>query len=436
LAIPKKAFVYIIIVALLGAALTYYIMIHYPLPPWKLLVFWIALAAISESLAIVLPSKVGISVSFAIQLACTIAGGPFLAIIVAAASYVLCILKTQDGYTHLFNTPVYKSVFNTADLVLSAGLSSLVYLYSGGSIGEFLLLPTLLSVVFYAVINSLVLSELMSLINGNSLIDTWIKLFKGVFLNIIAVGMIGVILALAYMSYGTTAVVLFFAPLLLARFSFKLYMDMRSTYIDTISAFNKFLEAKDMYTSGHASRVLKYSELIASEINLRADRMDNLKNAAILHDIGKIGIDDSILKKTSGLSPSEYASIQEHVKIGSEIIDGIDFLKGISKIVVQHHERPDGKGYPSGLKGSSICLEASILSLADVYDAMISDRPYRKGLSFDVAMEEIRNNAGTQFDKELAEVFVKILEREKLEAEAEAASSVESSTESSTEKES
>jgi putative nucleotidyltransferase with HDIG domain len=411
-------------------------MIHYPLPPWKLLVFWIALAAISESLAIVLPSKVGISVSFAIQLACTIAGGPFLAIIVAAASYVLCILRTQDGYTHLFNTPAYKSLFNTADLVLSAGLSSLVYLYSGGSIGEFLLIPTLLSVIFYAVINSLVLSELMSLINGNSLINTWIKLFKGVFLNIIAVGMIGVILALAYMSYGTTAVVLFFAPLLLARFSFKLYMDMRSTYIDTISAFNKFLEAKDMYTRGHASRVLKYSELIASEINLRADRMDNLKNAAILHDIGKIGIDDSILKKASGLSPSEYASIQEHVKIGSEIIDGIDFLKGISKIVVQHHERPDGKGYPSGLKGSSICLEASILSLADVYDAMISDRPYRKGLSFDVAMEEIRKNAGTQFDKELAEVFVKILEREKLEAEASAASSTESSAESATKKES
>ena len=174
-----------------------------------------------------------------------------------------------------------------------------------------------------------------------------------------------------------------------------------------------------MYTSGHASRVLKYSELIATAVNLRADRIDNLKNAAILHDIGKIGIDDSILKKTSGLSPDEYASIKEHVRIGSEIIDGIEFLKGISKIVAQHHERPDGKGYPNGLKDSSICLEAAILSLADVYDAMISDRPYRKGLTQDVALEEIRNNAGTQFNAELAEIFINILEKEMLEIELE-----------------
>ncbi len=429
--LSKKVYAYIAIMTVLALTLTGYIASSslYSFPPqfsfsgniYSILfvvIFWSLLAIVSESLTIVLPNGIGVSVSFSIYLASIIIGGPLLAIIAASASYIFSVVKTEEGYSHIFNTPYYKSMFNISTLIISSGVSGLMFsFFSEHKYGQFLFAPTMLTVVVYLMINSMAMSQLVSLIFKKPFIQTWANNFKGVALSIFAVAMIGIILALAFISYGPTAVVLFFGPLLLARYSFKLYLNMKHTYIDTISAFNKFLEAKDMYTSGHASRVLKYSELIASAINLRQDRMENLKNAAILHDIGKIGIDDSILKKTSGLSPAEYASIQEHVKIGSEIIDGIDFLKGISKIVAQHHERPDGKGYPNGLKDSSICLEAGILSIADVYDAMISDRPYRKGLTFDVALEEIRKNSGTQFNKELAEVFIGILEKEKLENE-------------------
>jgi putative nucleotidyltransferase with HDIG domain len=427
----KKVYAYIAVMAVFAILLTGYIAStsFYAFPPQFsfsnniftvlfVVLFWSVLAIVSESFTIVLPNGIGVSVSFAIYLASIIIGGPLLAIIAAAASYILSVVRTETGFSHIFNIPYYKSIFNISTFVLSSGISGLVFsFFSNHHYGQFLFAPTILTVIVYLIINSAIMSKLVSLINNKPFFITWTSNFKGVSLSIFAVGMIGIILALAFISYGPTAVVLFFAPLLLARYSFKLYLNMKHTYIDTISAFNKFLEAKDMYTSGHAGRVLKYSELIASAVHLRADRIENLKNAAILHDIGKIGIDDNILKKTTSLSPDEYRSIKDHVIIGAEIIDGIDFLKGISKIVAQHHERPDGLGYPNGLKGKEICLEASILSIADVYDAMISDRPYRKGLSLEVAMDELRKFSGTQFDPELAEAFLGILEEERLEQE-------------------
>jgi putative nucleotidyltransferase with HDIG domain len=379
-------------------------------------IFWSLLAILSESFTIVLPNGIGVSVSFSIYLASIIVGGPLLVIITAIASYVFCIVKLEKGYSHIFNIPYYKSIFNVSNFVLCSGISGVAFaLLTNDHFGEFFFLPTVITVVIYIALNTFIMSELISLLENKAFLQTWLNNFKGVAFSVFAVGIIGIILALAFISYGPPAVLLFFAPLLLARYSFKLYLNMKHTYIDTISAFNKFLEAKDMYTSGHASRVLKYSELIGEGLHLSQDRMDNLRNAAILHDIGKIGIDDSILKKPSSLSLEEYNTIKSHVTIGAEIIDGIDFLKGISKIVAQHHERPDGMGYPYGLKESDICVEASILSIADVYDAMISDRPYRKGMGLEYAISELRGNKGTQFDPKVADIFINILEIEMAE---------------------
>lgn len=424
---PKKVIAYIFLLAAFASLLVFYIattpafafpseyIFHSKLYSVAfVIIFWAILAILSESFTIVLPNGIGVSVSFATYLASVIVAGPLLAIITAAASYIFSVVKTEDGYSHILNTPYYKSIFNMANFIISSGISGIVFAFLTNDVfGQFFFLPTLITVFTYIAINTCTMSELISLLEGKPFLQIWINNFRGVALSVFAVGIIGIILALAFISYGPPAVLLFFAPLLLARYSFKLYLNMKHTYIDTISAFNKFLEAKDMYTSGHASRVLKYSEMIGIGLHLSQDRMDNLKNAAILHDIGKIGIDDNILKKPSSLSMEEYTAIKSHVTIGAEIIDGIDFLKGISKIVAQHHERPDGAGYPKGIKESDICLEAAILSIADVYDAMISDRPYRKGMSLDYAISEIKNNKGTQFNPKVADVFIKILEKEK-----------------------
>ncbi len=411
--IPKRVLYYVVIITVIAIVLTLFISSHYPLPKISIILFWMTLAAISESLVIVLPNGVGLSVSFATHLACIIVSGPFLAIIASASSYVFCIIKKRNKFSHIFNTPFYKTLFNTAQSVIAAGISSLIYLGSGGSIGEFNLIPTIFSVLSYTLINTLLLSELMALIhNKKSILSSWINIFKGIFFNMFTIGLIGVILALAYMSYGPGAVILFFGPLLLARFSFKLYINMRSTYLETIQAFNKFLEAKDTYTSGHASRVQQYAEMISQAVNLSEDKIESIRIAALLHDIGKVGISDNILKKPFSLSASEYEEIKRHAIIGAEIIEGVDFLKDISTIILQHHERYDGKGYPFGLKENEIRPEAAILAIADVYDAMTSERPYRKALSKEEALDEIKRNAGTQLHPIYAKHFIKLLEEE------------------------
>ncbi|HPP31776.1 MAG TPA: HD-GYP domain-containing protein, partial [Soehngenia sp.] len=219
------------------------------------------------------------------------------------------------------------------------------------------------------------------------------------------------IIALAFLSYGYGAVILFFGPLLLARYSFKLYIDMRNLYISTIEALNKAVEAKDSYTSGHANRVEELAVNLAKEYHLSFDSIENIRTAAVLHDIGKIGIKDEILNKAGKLTQEEYEIIMKHPSIGAEIIGKVHFLNDVTKIVRHHHEKYDGSGYPDGLKGEEIPIEASILMIADSYDAMTTDRPYRKALTKEMAIEELRKYSGTQFDPRLVDVFINMINK-------------------------
>jgi len=247
----------------------------------------------------------------------------------------------------------------------------------------------------------------MSILKKENFKKVWKTNINGVIWNALAVGTMGIIIALAYVSYGYGAVLLFFGPLLLARYSFKLYMEMRGLYLSTIKTLSKTIEAKDPYTSGHANRVMEYSVLLAEALELSYEKIQDIRMAAILHDLGKIAINDDILNKGGKLTAEEYEQIMKHPIIGAEIIDNISFLRDVKEIIKYHHERYDGKGYPEGLEGDEIPLEACILAIADSYDAMTSDRPYRKALDKEVALQEIKNNAGTQFHPYLAEIFVK-----------------------------
>jgi len=252
------------------------------------------------------------------------------------------------------------------------------------------------------------MTMLVSFIKKQRFEELWLDNVKGIIPSSMAIGMVGVIIALAYIGYGAGAVLLFFGPLLLARFSFKLYIDMRNIYIETIQALNKSMEAKDSYTSGHAARVQEYAVNLARRVDLPEKKIQNIRTAAILHDIGKIGIDDNILKKPQKLTAIEYKTIQKHPVIGAEILKDVVFLKEISDIIRHHHERYDGKGYPDGLKGEAIPVEASILAIADVYDAMTSDRPYRNSLGHMAALNELRSGAGSQFNPLLVDKFLKL----------------------------
>ncbi|MDO9309676.1 MAG: GAF domain-containing protein [Deltaproteobacteria bacterium] len=189
-----------------------------------------------------------------------------------------------------------------------------------------------------------------------------------------------------------------------------LYEEQQQTYLNTIQALVSAIEASDSYTKGHSERVTRYSIEIGRKFNLPNDRLQILERAAILHDIGKIGIDLSLLHKQGKLSSHDINELQQHPLIGMKILEPIEFLLDVRTCIGQHHERYDGLGYPHRIKNSEQLLEARILSVADAFDAMTSDRPYRKALPLDVAIAELNDNAGTQFDPEIVDVFISILE--------------------------
>lgn len=406
----KKSYIYIGILLVI-AVFTYSLMLfNFSLPSLNMFLFWTSLTIALESLLIPLPNNtIGVSVGYAINLASIIVGGPVLGTTSAFLGVLCRFPKIKGrGFVHALNSDLYKTVFNVSQSIIVTSSIGIIYLIMGGRVGEFATIPTISMLLIGVLLNTLTISGFLSISSKQNFINIWITNIKGVFPSAIAVGTIGIIIALAFLGYGYGAVLLFFGPLLLARFSFKLYIEMRSIYISTIEAFNSVLEAKDPYTSGHASRVEEYALKLGNAYGLSSDKIKDLRNAAILHDIGKIGVKDDILNKAGKLTREEFQEIMTHPTIGADIIQKVDFLNKISDIIRYHHEKYNGTGYPEGLSGDSVPIEAYILSIADSYDAMTSDRPYRKALTQDEALKEIKVNAGTQFHPELAEKFIEM----------------------------
>lgn len=197
-----------------------------------------------------------------------------------------------------------------------------------------------------------------------------------------------------------------------------LYASLQEAYLSTVRALAAAIDAKDPYTRGHSERVATYALMIAERIDLPSDQRDALEMASYLHDIGKIGISEDILLKPGKLSDEEMGQMRHHPLIGANILRPVSFPWPILPVVRHHHEHYDGNGYPAGLRGEEIPLLARILTVADSYEAMTSDRPYRRGRSTQEAIAELRRCAGTQFDPTLVEAFVQVLESSQQETSA------------------
>ena len=187
---------------------------------------------------------------------------------------------------------------------------------------------------------------------------------------------------------------------------------LRSAMDGIIKGFSTIVETRDPYTAGHQERVKNLSVAIAGEMGLEKDRITSLRLAAMVHDIGKIYVPADFLNKPGKLSDVEYSILRTHPKIGQDILKSVDFVWPISEFVAQHHERMDGSGYPRGLSGDQIHLEARIMAAADVVDAMASHRPYRPSLGIEKALEEIEANKGTHFDPDVAETCLRLFREE------------------------
>ena len=379
---------------------------------WFVLIFFLAISAFAEFIPVDLPVSGAVSIGFPIDFVLILVYGPALAMLITALGALI-------GETIERERSWYKEMFNASQFALSAGLAGIVYQKLGGIVGAVNLsnyiIPAIACALVYYLVNSNLFIMVTHLAEGKSIWSIWKTQLKGIIVTYIALAPIGFIMAMVYVTIGIWGIILFFFPLILARRSFELYTKMRRVYLETIRALAAAIDAKDPYTKGHSERVAKTSVALAQELNLSDRDIENIEYTALLHDIGKIGIADNILGKNSSLTNEEFDKIKEHTVMGAKIIEPVDFLKNSYKAIYHHHEKYNGKGYPDGLKSENIPLSARIIAVADAYDAMGSDRPYRKKLSKDKILKELRDQSGKQFDPEVVKAFISVLKRKREE---------------------
>ncbi|MBU4483465.1 MAG: HD-GYP domain-containing protein [Actinobacteria bacterium] len=410
----SKLKIFIVVVTALAIALFIYLIpsLRSLSNIWPVLVFFLAISVFAEFIPVDLPIGGVISIGFPIDFVVILVYGPALAMLITALGALI-------GEAIERKRSWYKIIFNTSQFALTAGVAGLIYQYTGGIIGfqnffKFIV-PAALCAFIYCLINLILVTMVISLDQGSRFTAVWRTNFQEILPTYLAEAPLGFLMAIVYVEVGIFGILLFFLPLLLARRSFELYTKMRKMYLETIRALAAAIDAKDPYTKGHSERVTQTSVALARELNLSEREIENIEYAALLHDIGKIGIDERILGKDDDLTGEEFNRIKEHTITGAKIIEPVEFLKNSYKAIYHHHEKYNGKGYPDGLKSEDIPLSARIIAVADAYDAMGSDRPYRKKLSQDKIMKELTEQSGKQFDPEVVKALISVLDREREE---------------------
>jgi putative nucleotidyltransferase with HDIG domain len=383
-----------------------------PVGPSVGLVFMGALVVAAEILAVALPNEGHISLSYPVSMACIIVFGPAAGGLVAAAAAL-------SGVRPKGNLWLIKGVFNVSQLALSATLAGIVYSQAGGRFilaqaftgADFprAILPALV-LVATGFVSNFVLSAIATwILYGVSLKEFWLSVVSWMTLTQLSLGLVGFLIAQIYVALGVYGFGLFVLPLVLARESYQQYVHLRETYTDAVRSLVAAIEAKDAYTKGHSLRVAEKAVSMARDLGFSPQHTARLEIAALLHDLGKVGVSHAILSKPGPLTADEMQQIRKHPDIGARILEGVPFLQDVVPWVQSHHERADGHGYGHGLRGHAIPLEARILAVADCFDAMTSARPYRDPLSENEAIAELRTCSGSQFDSDAVESLCRSL---------------------------
>ena len=317
---------------------------------WLEFLFFVVLSAIAESLIIPMGDNSYVSIGFAIGMTAILLFDPWIAAVILTLGTMLKIYKEDGESKHIFNTSFYKRYFNGSAYALSAlggGVAnrvlsdlapepSFIGLSVLGIIGTF---------AGYAVVHLVLYSKLFSVLHGKPF-KTMVNEQMWYFRNFAAIAPIGILMLFSYKTYGWFFASLIFGPLLLARYSFSMYVETKNMYFETIRTLSNALDAKDEYTNGHSHRVAEYSVMIAEKMQLSLKDLETIKSAALLHDIGKIGIKDEVLNKPGKLDFREFYEVQQHPEIGANILKDVSALQKVSAIIRYHHERYDGNGYP------------------------------------------------------------------------------------------
>ena len=322
---------------------------------------------------------------------------------------------------------ILQRVFNTSMYALSAYLAGRAYLALGGQVGlphensfPEILKPFAFAALIHVAANHGLLSGVLWLTRGRDRESSAGPGSRGVgagltgrlLLSDLGYAAYGLLIAALWSVVGPFAPLLVLIPLFVARWAVAQFAEQQKAYEATVGALCQAVETKDFYTRGHSDRVSRGSVMIAHEIGMRGDRVEAIRYAGMLHDVGKLGVPTKVLQKTGKLTEEEYAAIQLHPMRGLDIVREIGFLDEALAGIMHHHERIDGRGYPMGLAGDEIPEFARVLAVADAFDSMTSTRSYRGARRVDEAIEELRKWSGTQFDPAFVDAFVAALRRE------------------------
>jgi len=430
----RSILAYTSLITLAGLTAVAYSLKHLPVDRTGLLIF-VVLAVIAEftSTERFIHSHSRISVSSIVVVASILALGTSAGILTYVASGLATGITTslekvdkKQKRASLFR----RISFNTGMWAVTALVAGSAYALAGGIPGSMLRLQTIPALSLLAIVewlvNALILMGVISLQTGQSLADLWKRDYAWEAPVSLLGGIIGgSILALTYETTGILGILVFLLPILAIGYSFRIYKNNMKEYVDNLETLNQELQdvnidllhtlsgvidAYDMYTYGHSRQVAMYSQAIAEKLGLPQDFQAMLMKAALVHDIGKVGINDSIISKEGRLTDQEYKIIKRHTIIGAEIVGRMKGLKDLVPLIRSHHERWDGRGYPDGLVKEEIPLGARILAVADTLDVIISDRPYRSTRSFREAREEMVRCSGLQFDPSVVDALMAVAE--------------------------
>jgi putative nucleotidyltransferase with HDIG domain len=397
----------IVVLAAVGFAYSWFN--AWPLHLEPLLLTLCVATVVSEILAVSLPNGASISLTYPLNVCAIVLLGPTGAAVVAGVATLPYLMpRGRSSPTRI--------AFNLGQIVLSALLSAWAYVVAGGrpllgralAPSDFpqLIAPLLLAAALGIIANFGLGGVGWAMIQNLPYRSVWRMAFSWMSPPQLALGLLGIAIAQVMAVEGAPGFALFVVPLVVARQVHSRYLSLREAYADTVRSLVAAIEAKDPYTKGHSIRVARIAVAMAQQMAMEDRDVERLEYAALLHDLGKVGISRAVLSKPDALSDDEYAKIQQHPDIGARILESVPFLDDVRPIVQGHHERIDGAGYGHGLKGDGIPLAARILAVADSYDAMTAERPYRGPMTQDAAVAELRANMGSQFDGAAVEALI------------------------------
>jgi putative nucleotidyltransferase with HDIG domain len=393
----------------------------------------LVLSPLMAALKVYLPLTNGgstLSVSYAVDFAALLLLGPDETTIVAAAGAVSqCHLNTKE------DNPPYKTLFSVASLIMTVQGTSWLFTRLGGVFAPMplhaLAAPLVGAATLYFLLNTTLGAAAVALAARQPILKTWHNNFlwsaPGYFIGAGTAALAALLVRYA----GYWIAPLAFAPLYLTYRTYKLYLgrvesDQRclkqtsDLHLATIEALAQAIDAKDQMTQLHIRRVQVYAAGLARAAGLAEYEIQGVKTAALLHDIGKLAVPEHILSKPGPLTQEEFQKIRIHPQVGAEIIADVPFPYPVAPLILSHHERWDGRGYPQGLRGEAIPIGARILTIVDYFDAVTTDRPYHRALSKENALELLRHEAGRALDPVLVPIFIDLLPALEAEMAAEA----------------